>query len=178
LKAFLATRKTDFPETETLTLMDGFNGKTISGIDEPDLTLNLSRGGCPNLVEISRCKLAAIQDERGKTLHWDDKKTFVSQTIYRDCIFSEGSKLEAKAVYNCTITQPEKDENWIHRHGGVPAIEVVSSEGVFNTKLSSKSLGIRVKSPVVEGCTIESGRRYVELIGIKKLASSSLGARS
>ena len=78
LKVFLATRKSDFPEVETLVLMDGFTGKTISNIDEPDLSLRLSRGGCPNLVEVSRCKLAALQDERGKTLHWDDKKTFES----------------------------------------------------------------------------------------------------
>ena len=78
MKVFLATRETDFPEVETLVLMNGFTGKTISNIDEPDLSLRLSRGGCPNLVEVSRCKLAAIQDERGKTLHWDDKKTFES----------------------------------------------------------------------------------------------------
>ena len=60
LKVFLATRKTDFPEVETLVLMDGFTGKTISNIDEPDLSLRLSRDGCPNLVEVSRCKLAAL----------------------------------------------------------------------------------------------------------------------
>ena len=60
LKVFLATRKTDFPEVETLVLMDGFIGKTISNIDEPDLSLRLARDGCPNLVEVSRCKLAAF----------------------------------------------------------------------------------------------------------------------
>ena len=178
LKAFLATRKQDFPETETLVLMDGFTGKTISNINEPDLSLRLARDGCPNLVEVSRCKLAAFQDERGKTLHWDDKKTFESQTVYKDCVFSEGSKLEAKAVYNCTITQPEKDKDWIYRHGGVAAIQISAKEGVFSSKLSSKSLGIRVESPIVEGCVIESGGKYIELIDIKKLASTKLVAKS
>lgn len=178
LKVFFATRKTDFPETKTLHLMDGFTGKTISNIDEPDLTLNLSRGGCPNLIEISRCKLAAIQDERGKTLHWDDKKTFVSQTIYRDCIFSEGSKLEARAVHNCTITQPEKDERYVSRHTGTPAIDIFAVEGIFNSKLSSKSLAVRVMSPVIEGCDIESGSGRVELKDLKKLSSTRLAAKS
>ena len=178
LKVFLATRKTDFPEVETLVLMDGFTGKNISNIDEPDLSLRLSRGGCPNLVEVSRCKLAALQDERGKTLHWDDKKTFESQTVYKDCVFSEGSKLEAKAVYNCTITQPEKDKEWISGHGGVAAIQISAKEGVFSSKLSSKSLGVRVESPVVEGCDIESGGRYIELVDTKKLASTKLVAKS
>jgi len=37
-------------------------------------------------------------------------------------VFSEGSKLDAKAVYNCKITQPEKDKEWINGHGGVAAI--------------------------------------------------------
>lgn len=178
LKVFLKTRDTDFPETKTLALMDGFTGKTISNMDQPDLTLRLCRGSCLGLAEVSKCNLAAFQDERGKTLHWDDKKTFESSTIYRDCIFSEGSKLEAKAVYNCTITQPEKDKQWISRYGGVPAIDVSSSEGIFNTKISSKNLGVRVNSPVVEGCTIESGSSYVDLFNIKKLASSRLVARN
>jgi hypothetical protein len=60
LKIFLATRQTDFPETKTLILMDGFKGKAISNINAPDLNLSLYRGGCPNLVEISNCKLAAL----------------------------------------------------------------------------------------------------------------------
>lgn len=178
LKVFLATRKTDFPETKTLHLMDGFTGKVISNIDEPDLTLNLSRGGCPNLIEISRCKLAAIQDERGKTLYWDDKKTFVSQTIYRDCIFSEGGKLEARAIHNCTITQSGKDERYVSEHTGTPAIDIFVVEGIFNSKLSSKSLTVRVKSPVIEGCDIESGSGYIKLNDLKKLASTRLAAKS
>ena len=178
LKVFLATRKTDFPEVETLVLASGFTGKTISNIDDPGLSLRLSRGGCPNLVEVSRCKLAALQDERGKTVHWDDKKTFESQTVFKDCMFSEESKLEAKAIYNCTIAQPEKDKNWISGHSGAPAISIFSTEGIFNSKLSSKSLGVRVESPVVEGCVIESGSRYVDLVGIQKLRSTSLAARS
>ena len=178
LKVFLSTRKTDFPEVETLVMMDGFTGKIISNINEPDLSLRLSRDGCPNLVEVSRCKLAALQDERGKTLHWDDKKTFESQTVYKDCVFSEGSKLEAKAVYNCMITQPEKDKQWINGHGGVAAIQIFASEGVFGSKLSSKSLGVKVESPIVEGCDIESGGRYIQLDGIKKLASTKLVAKS
>ena len=178
LKVFLATRKTDFPEVETLVLMNGFTGKTISNIDEPDLSLRLARDGCPNLVEVSRCKLAAFQDERGKTLYWDDKKTFESQTIYKDCIFQEGSKIDAKAVYNCTITQPEKDKDWIYKHGGVAAIQISAKEGIFSSKLSSKSLGVKVESPVVEGCVIESGGKYVELVDIKKLASTKVVAKS
>lgn len=178
LKVFLATRKTDFPEVETLVLMDGFTGKTISNIDEPDLSLRLSRDGCPNLVEVSSCKLAALQDERGKTLHWDDKKTFESQTVYKECVFSEGSKLEAKAVYNCMIIQPEKDKQLINGHGKVAEIQIFANEGVFNSKLSSKSLRVRVESPVVEGCVIESGGRYIELVGTKKLASTKLVAKS
>ena len=60
LKVFLATRKSDFPETSALTLSKGFTGKTLTGIDEPDLTVVLARDGCPNLVEVSRCKLAAL----------------------------------------------------------------------------------------------------------------------
>lgn len=60
LKAFLAARKTDFPETTTLVMSDGFKGKVISGIDDEGLVLKLARNGCPNLVEVSRCKLAAI----------------------------------------------------------------------------------------------------------------------
>lgn len=178
LKVFLETRKTDFPEVETLVLKSGFTGKTISNIDEPDLSLRLSRDGCPNLVEVSRCKLAAIQDERGQTEHWNDKKTFESPTIYKDCVFSEGSKLDAKAVYNCIVSQPEKDSKWISRYGGVAAIQIQAKEGVFNSKLSSKSLGVRVESPVVEGCVIESGGGYIELAGTKKIASTKLVAKS
>lgn len=177
LKVFLATRKSDFPETETLKLMSGFTGKTISNINEPDLNVTLSRESCPNLVEVSKCNLAAFQDERGKTTHWDDKKTFGSWTVYRDCVFSEGSKLEAKAVYNCTITQPEKDKDWAYSHGGVAAIQISAKEGVFNSKLSSKSLGVRVDAPIVEGCTVESGEKYVELFKIKKLANTKLVAK-
>lgn len=60
LKAFLRSRKTDFPETKTLVMSDGFKGNVISGIDDEGLILKLSRGGCPNLIEVSRCKLAGI----------------------------------------------------------------------------------------------------------------------
>ena len=178
LKVFLATRKTDFPEVKTLVLNDGFTGKTISNIDDPGLSLRLSRNGCPNLVEVSRCKLAALQDERGETIHWDDKKTFESLTIYKDCVFSDGSKLDAKAVYNCTIGQPEKDKEWVSRHGGVAAIQISAKEGVFNSKLLCKSLGIVVKSPVVESCDIESGGNSVEILDIRKLASTKLVAKN
>ena len=40
--------------------MGGFTGKTISNINEPDLNITLSRESCPNLVEVSKCNLAAF----------------------------------------------------------------------------------------------------------------------
>lgn len=177
LKVFLETRKSDFPITSTLVLGKGFTGKSISDVDEPDLTLKLSRNGCPNLVEVSRCKLAAFSDERGKTLNWDDKMSFESQTVFRDCMFTEESLLEAKAVHNCSLTQPEKDANWITRRRGIPAIKVCASEGIFNTKLSSSSLAVEVVSPVIEGCIIESGGRSIRVNNLSKLARTTLRAK-
>ena len=172
LKVFLATRKSDFPETSALTLSKGFTGKTLTGIDEPDLTVVLARDGCPNLVEVSRCKLAALQDERGRTLHWNDKKTFISQTVFKDCVFStpkdktSSCQIEAKAMHNCEVHAKKAESR------STETIIINALEGVFSCKFLTDG-GVRISSPQIDNCIIQT-KRHVEFNSIKTLDGTSV----
>lgn len=168
LKAFLKDRKTSFKQITGLMIPAEFKGTTISGINDPELSLyfqviydktdySKQTSAFNNLKTIQNCNVKAIVENLRK--HND--------LVIKDCIISEKIRINALRFENCII----------NGNGESLFLEfkLNASDGIYNCNFvlpQSGSLPIDISAKTIQNCSFQ-GIDYLVIKKCKTISNSS-----